>query len=508
MLQFNKMVDSVANLPFYQIFTDNGFSSPEMYAQFGQEVNIHSIFNAYNNPNKAYIYSIAPTSSHVFTYPYINGRNYVMSEDIGGARKVTEIVSGTFTWTTNSTKRYVIVNDSAVNVVAHTHNKMTWCYYSKRITSVTAFLTISGPYAYDLKYIHCEDIYFLTSIGVSSFQSNSALTSALTIPPNVTSLGEQAFLGTQITSVNINAKLQTIGQFCFFNCPITSFNVDALNPYWSTSVDNKVLFNYLKTLLFQSVYEGSYTIPNTVTTLYQGAFGNSKVTDVTFPIGVTIIQFYTFDGSLLTTFNPPATVTRMAYGVRNCLNLTTITLLSTMIEITLLRIFFTGSINVTELNFAAGFNPTISDGIWDISFSAKLTAFSLKTSLENIGTGTKTIYLSSLGVLGTDGLNNKQRLINSFTDFATYQTWETARLAEGKTLIGGYTKNSVAILATDTVIQCTNATLKVNSFRSTGSIKIGTTNYVYSSVDYTNQTITLAAPIGTAYAVNTVISEV
>jgi hypothetical protein len=131
----------------------------------------------------------------------------------------------------------------------------------------------------------------VTDIGSGAFQFCGSLTN-VTIGTNVTDIEATAFYScTSLNSVTIPDSVTSIGGEAFANCTVlTAITVDTLNLVYS-SVDG-VLLSQDQTMLIQfpGGKAGSYTIPNSVTSIGTGAFQFcNNVTNVTIGNGVTNI---------------------------------------------------------------------------------------------------------------------------------------------------------------------------------------------------------------------------
>jgi hypothetical protein len=115
----------------------------------------------------------------------------------------------------------------------------------------------------------------------------------------VTSIGPGAFSGyPALTSLTIPASVTNIGDSAFSRCTnLSAITVDALNPAYSSS--DGVLLNKSQITLIQCPggKVGSYTIPNSVTTVWLGAFDEcNKLTNLVIPSSVTYIWSDAFSG--------------------------------------------------------------------------------------------------------------------------------------------------------------------------------------------------------------------
>ena len=170
----------------------------------------------------------------------------------------------------------------------------------------------------------------VTSIGEEAFDACTSLTN-VTMGTNVTSIGEEAFYGcTSLTSVTIPNSVISIGDAPFAGCTsLRAITVDTNNPAYSSVAG--VLFDKSQSRLIQypAGEAGSYTIPNSVTSIGNDAFGAcTSLTSVTFPNSVTSIgEGAFFDCTGLTSVSMGNSVTSIgndAFGA--CTSLTSVTI--------------------------------------------------------------------------------------------------------------------------------------------------------------------------------------
>ena len=198
------------------------------------------------------------------------------------------------------------------------------------LTSVTIGTNVTsiGNYA----FWYCDGLTNLTigtnvtSIGNYAFDSCTSLTS-VTIPNSITSIGDYAFaICFGLTSVTIGTNVTSIGDGAFEYCTnLTAITVAANNPAYSSLAG--VLFDKNQTTLLEYPIGlvGSYTIPNSVTSIGDYAFTECiNLTSVTIGTNVTSIgesAFYACFGlTNVTILNSITTIGDYAFCI--CDNLT------------------------------------------------------------------------------------------------------------------------------------------------------------------------------------------
>ena len=164
------------------------------------------------------------------------------------------------------------------------------------------------------------------SIGDDAFYDCGGLTN-VTIGNGVTSIGDEAFYGCNgLTSVTMPASVTSIGDEAFYSCSsLTAIMVDTNNPAYSSVAG--VLFDKNQTALIQCPggKVGGYTIPASVTSIGDEAFGCCfSLTNVTFDNGVASIGDWAFYAcTSLTSVTIPASVTSIGdYAFSICGSLT------------------------------------------------------------------------------------------------------------------------------------------------------------------------------------------
>ena len=181
----------------------------------------------------------------------------------------------------------------------------------------------------------------VTIIGDTAFAATGLKT--LTLPNSITSIGEGAFTNNyELEIINLPDNYYAYeedgkgGAYFFYGCiNIKRFIASRSNKHYST-VDGVLLSKDGKRLIrYPYGRQGSYTIPNTVTSIAYKAFYKAEgLTSVTIPNSVKNIGDFAFDGSGITSLNIPNGVTNIGkYAFTRCLKLTSVNIPASVVNI-------------------------------------------------------------------------------------------------------------------------------------------------------------------------------
>ena len=277
------------------------------------------------------------------------------------------------------------------------------CYSLASINIPNSVTTIGNSAFYECNSLTSINIpNSVTTIGNSAFCECDSLTS-INIPNSVTTIGNSAFCDCDyLTSINIPNSVTTIGDCAFCECnSLTSITIPCSvvtiigNPFdhWYGNLYNEskafiyedhVLFNKNKTtLIAYRAEETNYTIPNSVTTIGEGAFnGCESLTSINIPNRVTTIGNYAFCGcTSLTSINIPNSVTTIGNSAFwNCNSLTSINIPNNVTTIG--EKAFCGCTSLTSINIP---NNVTTIGEKAFCGCTSLTSINIPNSVTTIG---------------------------------------------------------------------------------------------------------------------------
>ena len=223
------------------------------------------------------------------------------------------------------------------------------------------------------------------TIGNGAFNGCTTLTSCtLTGATKLTTIGDNAFKGTGIKSVNLPGKVTTVGKNAYDGC--TSLATLTLTGATDLTTIDESAFNGCTGLL-------SVNIPNNVTTLGSNAFkGCTSLTAFTGGTGIATMGdgvFTNCSGIKSFTFNGKGTTSQMATGTA----FTNITLGGKVTG----SLSYPGCANLTSCTIGTGITSIAASGFTGCT---KLSSFSIKAGVTTIGNAAFS-GCSNLGTLNT-----------------------------------------------------------------------------------------------------------
>ena len=191
---------------------------------------------------------------------------------------------GAFTFNSKSALTSVTIPASVTSIGEYAFN-------GTNITSVTIPASLTSIETYTFQ--GCSQLTSLTFAANSQLKTigdyafgNSAISGELNnLPASLTSIGDNAFIKTNITSVTFPASLTSIGESAFEGCSKLSSLTFAKGSQLET----------IGTKAFKSSLEGELTLPASLKSIGDFAFCYSNITAVTIPALVTSIGNYAFN---------------------------------------------------------------------------------------------------------------------------------------------------------------------------------------------------------------------
>ena len=242
----------------------------------------------------------------------------------------------------------------------------------------------------------------VTNIGNSAFSECSSLT-CINIPNSVTNIGDKTFSYCKsLANINIPNSVTNIGNGAFSYCdlltkikipssvvnmngnPFLEWNGDLHNESKAFIYEHQVLFNKDKTtLIAYRSKEKNYIIPNSVTSIGDGAFSMCEsLTNIKIPKSVTNIGYSAFsECRSLTNINIPNSVTSIGdWAFSSCSSLTSINIPNSVTNIG--NHAFGSCISLVKINVP---DSVTNIGNNTFSYCSSLTCINIPNSVTNIG---------------------------------------------------------------------------------------------------------------------------
>lgn len=194
----------------------------------------------------------------------------------------------------------------------------------------------------------------VTTIGVGAFTGMSGLTGTLTIPG--AELGMAAFGNCGMTKIVIGEGTETIGIGCFAQCQNLN---EIVYPSTLTTIDTSAFYTVPKMI-------GTYSVPDTVTTLNMSALSGMSITSAYLPASVTSVGSTIFTNcsdlwGLVIDLTDDAEIDQTAFLTDEFENTSSIT-----------QILNLGDLNITAGSYGLSMDVEISDNVEALGYIAEI----------------------------------------------------------------------------------------------------------------------------------------
>lgn len=181
-------------------------------------------------------------------------------------------------------------------------------------------------YCTSLQSINMDNVY---SVSGGCFIGCTALKEiSINAVNNTTTGGTFINSGLEVIHIGKDVDEQSFTSYCLSDCPnLVTCDIATANPYLRSEGD--IVFNSDKTKLvwcLPSMKMESYTVPNTVTEIADGAFRNCQnLKNITMTDSISVIGYEAFCGTGITTVHIPVEVEELEFVFENCKDLISVT---------------------------------------------------------------------------------------------------------------------------------------------------------------------------------------
>jgi hypothetical protein len=381
----------------------------------------------------SYVWSVPLTVS---AYDGSKLKNRSITDSASGL--LFDLSTGTVTGYTGKPTKIIIPSTiQGVTVVSIGDGAFAFCSTLTSVSIPASVVSIGSAAFYDTPwYKNQKDEFVIVNNFLIGYNGKST---KVTIPNTVKDIGDGVFnFNESITSVIIPNSVKSIGNSAFSQCPkLSSITIpSSVTKVGSWAFEgtpwlkkNKNTFVIVNDILIQ--YKGTsktVSIPGKVTTIGPNAFNHSKITSVTIPNGVRIIDDGAFAYcSFLTSVTLPNTVTSIGYNAfLTCEGLTKVNLSNGLKSIG--ESAFQNCPKLSSISLPAGLT---SIGDYAFAKCKAITSITIPGGVKNIGKNAFEFCHKLTSVTMNDGVTS----IGSFA-FDTCENLTSVTIPNTVTTIG------------------------------------------------------------------------
>ncbi|MDD2435416.1 MAG: leucine-rich repeat protein [Bacilli bacterium] len=382
-----------------EAFRDNNITSLDL----SSSISLTNIAERAFINNKIISLDLTGASNLISIGGYSFWGNYISSLNLTGLSKLTDIYDAAFY--ANNLTSLDLSNLSSLKSIGG------WAFFSNKISN----LNFTGlP---NLKLIDHE-----------AFTGNKLTSLDLTILTNLTTVGDYAFAHNLITNVQMGRNITYVGKGSFYdNEMLVTININTNNPSYK-SVNNGI---YTKdgTKLIVGTKVMSNNIEPTTTSINDLAFLEMGVTSVTIPNSVTTIGENAFGANSISSLNLSSNTNLISIGNRafTSNNLTSVQLSNSVNNIGQAPFSFNSNLVTITINASNPNYKSINNAIY--TKDGKTLIQGTKVMSNNIESTTTLINNSAFESMGVTSVTIPNNVINIGTNAFNYNDISTLNLS-------------------------------------------------------------------------------